>query len=166
MSMFATNRLRRFGDLDHAVALAPNEAVNIMHDMCLVTKETFDRFLIALLSWYKEESYEVNELPNLFEIFYYHEPYTKIFFEIFAESLAWRNTYQTSKTDDYHIEFTEEERSYYSKLLSDNFDRLQSSMIYDFERTMRGLGFVYRWDSTMYGGNDRLVKNNAVLEVW
>jgi hypothetical protein len=151
--------------VNHAEALAPSEAFNVMSDTCLITPETFDSFLMALLRWYEEESYE-GVIPNLYEIFDFHEYYTEGFFEIFAESLAWRTTYTPNKPRPDSFHFTDEQKNEYCQLLRDNYNILQPSMVYDFERTMRSLNFVYRWDSTGSNGKDCFIKNQVVCEVW
>lgn len=150
--------------MDHELALEPSKAVDTMMELQLITKETFDDFLVILLSWYRESAYEENEIPNIYEIFHYVEPYSTMFFEIFAKSLAWKDSNMLG--EDKNSVFDYELREYYMKLLVDNYERLQPMMIYDIERTLKGLSFQYVWDNQEYGGTECMIKNPVLLEVW
>lgn len=148
--------------INHELTMAPDDAVQTMHDMALITPETFDRFLIAVLAWYEEEASYRNDIPpNIYVLFEDSEPYNKIFFDIFVESLANRQSH-----DGQVDSFTAEQRHYYSQMFRDNLNTLYQLMIYDYERLLRELNLVYTWSNIDYGGEELLIKNQTLYEVW
>ena len=144
--------------IQHALALKEDDAVELMYDLTLVTPEVFDRFLYSMLAWYSEESHVRNSPPNLYELFEDHEPYTKIFFELFVESLAKRQTDRSY--------FDDKDKLHFSQLFRDNLNVLYDLMIYDYERVLKSLNVTYVWDSTEYGGEESILKNEVICEVW
>ena len=152
--------------MTHDVAVKLEKAIDVINGMDLITKETFDSFLLSIISWYREEVRQPNHIPNLFDIFYFQEPYTHMVYEIFAQSLAWRDTYASNQENSDDKEFSEDEITYYVNLLADNIDKLQPLMIRDSFRLLECLNLFYVWDTREYGGDDRKMENNPICEVW
>lgn len=152
-------------DVTEMMLLKPSDVVNTIDSMRLITKETFDDFVLTLSHWYREESLEEDNIPNIFYIFQMHDPIIDILSSIFIESLGWRELGESQMS--YKFEQNPEDEGVIRNKFIHGYDKLfLNQMIQDVETALEAMRFVYRWDSTESGGTEQIIKGSVVLGVW
>lgn len=152
-------------EANEMMVLKPEEVVDTVDSMLLITKETFDKFIVLLAHWYKEESLQEDNIPNIFYIFQMHDPIIDDLSSIFIESLGWRELGESQMS--YNFERNPEDEGVMRNKFIHGYDAMfLNQMINDVETAFEAMRFVYRWDSTEDGGTDQIIKGSVVLGVW
>lgn len=138
----------------------------------LLAPETYDSFLQTLLWWYKEESQNTDEPPNLYWVLYDEHRYSNMFFDAFVESLCWQKFRLGVGKEPNSGEFHAPDFDRAMEEMAACFEHYCPIMQKDVEKILNNLQFVYslynpyEGKGPMEANIEAYYRNLNIQEVW